>query len=389
MKLMRPLLTWLLILALRPSYATARIVPAPSPACVSESLATLKMAYQRACATLPMEIEAAHNEAKKNGQEKNFQYNKPYPNVRFSPRFLAVAAGEPRGPDAADALRMTLQTSEDRFGAALGTRAAAVKILREHYADTPEIAGFLKILAGFSDEESKALMAEIIARHPDRKVQLAAYREQIAYRESLVRFAESLRHHKQRATLAKAFVIEHIGKAETAGIEVERIKKILREKYSDLYVELPVGAPAPEVQAQYVTGTTGPLSALKGKVVVLEIWATWCGPCRAMIPHERAMLERLKDKPFELVAVSIDDDLKTLEDFLTKENLPWTHWWAGPGGKESAIAAAWNVQLVPAVFVLDTKGVIRYKDIRGEELEKAVNVLLATIPESVAAKASK
>ena len=73
---------------------------------------------------------------------------------------------------------------------------------------------------------------------------------------------------------------------------------------------------------------------------------------------------------------------------LNKEKLPWTHWWAGPGKWEAAIAQEWDIRSIPAIFVLDAKGVIRYKDIRGEDLEKAVNVLLAEIPVAVATQAS-
>jgi thiol-disulfide isomerase/thioredoxin len=124
---------------------------------------------------------------------------------------------------------------------------------------------------------------------------------------------------------------------------------------------------------QGVDGKQARLSALKGKVVVLDIWATWCPPCRGMIPHEREMVERLKDKPFTLVSISADSEKKTLTDFLAKENMPWTHWWNGDQG---GIVEEWEVEHYPTIYVIDAKGVIRHKELRGEELEKAVNDLL-------------
>src|SRR5438105_4677276 len=61
-------------------------------------------------------------------------------------------------------------------------------------------------------------------------------------------------------------------------------------------------------------------------------WATWCPPCRAMIPHERKRVERLKDKPFTLVSISIDAQKDALTNFLKKEKMPWTHVWDGTKG---------------------------------------------------------
>ena len=106
---------------------------------------------------------------------------------------------------------------------------------------------------------------------------------------------------------------------------------------------------------------------------MLDIWATWCGPCRAMIPHEREMVNRLKDQPFALVSISADEKKETLTEFLMREPMPWTHWW---NGQEGGIMEDWEVTSFPTIYVLDAKGVIRFKNIRGKELEESVNELL-------------
>jgi thiol-disulfide isomerase/thioredoxin len=106
---------------------------------------------------------------------------------------------------------------------------------------------------------------------------------------------------------------------------------------------------------------------------VLDVWATWCGPCRAMIPHEREMVGRLKGKPFALVSISCDEEKDTLTDFLDNEEMPWTHWW---DGKDGPLGKALAIRFYPTIYVIDAKGVIRFKNIREEKLEEAVNKLL-------------
>ena len=130
-----------------------------------------------------------------------------------------------------------------------------------------------------------------------------------------------------------------------------------------------------------ITGNEARLSALKSKVVVLDFWATWCGGCRAMIPHERTLVERLKAKPFVLVSISVDETKEKLIDFLTREKMPWTHWWNGSVGTN---LEDWNIQAYPTVFVLDADGVIRYKFVGfvDGELEKAVDTLLEEIKQN-------
>ena len=98
-----------------------------------------------------------------------------------------------------------------------------------------------------------------------------------------------------------------------------------------------------------------------------------------MYPHERSLVKRLADKPFALIGVNSDRDLGKLKDRLEEENITWRSFWNGPEGTRGPIAAKWNVRGWPTIYVIDSKGVIRYKNVRGEKMDAAVEELLAEI----------
>jgi peroxiredoxin len=133
---------------------------------------------------------------------------------------------------------------------------------------------------------------------------------------------------------------------------------------------------APDFSGKTLDGTPFHLSELRGKVVVLDFWATWCPPCRAMIPHERDMVRRLSGKSFALVSISADGDETNLKEFVRDERMNWTHLLDGPNGP---IIRAYEVDRFPTVYVLDANGVIRYRDVRDKELERAVEKVLAEV----------
>jgi serine/threonine-protein kinase len=147
-----------------------------------------------------------------------------------------------------------------------------------------------------------------------------------------------------------------------------------REKLYELR-HLAIGRPAAEIEGEDIAGKRFKLSGLRGKVVVLDFWVNWCGYCRQMYPQERRMVEEFKSRPFALVGVNCDDDKTELMREIQRQSISWRSWWdGGPAG--SRIAKEWQVHSFPTVYILDHKGVIRYKNLRGPELEKAVNELV-------------
>jgi thiol-disulfide isomerase/thioredoxin len=155
--------------------------------------------------------------------------------------------------------------------------------------------------------------------------------------------------------------------------EMDTYRKLIQSDFKGEIKDLFIGSTMPELKSKNLDDKDVKLSDLKGKVVVLDIWATWCPPCRAMIPHSRELVKKLKDKPFVLVSISADAKKETLTNFMEKNEMPWTHWWNGAKG---GILSDLNVQFFPTIYVLDGKGVIRYKNVRDVAMDKAVETLL-------------
>jgi peroxiredoxin len=93
-----------------------------------------------------------------------------------------------------------------------------------------------------------------------------------------------------------------------------------------------------------------------------------------MYPHERSLVKKMENKPFALLGIN-SDPKERVREVLKKENITWRSFWDG-GDTNGPIARAWNVSGWPTIYVLDHKGVIRFKNVRGEKMDEAVEQLL-------------
>jgi thiol-disulfide isomerase/thioredoxin len=120
------------------------------------------------------------------------------------------------------------------------------------------------------------------------------------------------------------------------------------------------------------------MTAYKGKVVLVDFWATWCGPCKALMPHVKETYAKYHDKGFEVVGVSLDRDLAALRAYIVQEQLPWVNV-VGElqnGQVKFPLAEAYGVTGIPATFVVDKEGKIVSRGLRGEALEKQIAKLV-------------
>ena len=95
-----------------------------------------------------------------------------------------------------------------------------------------------------------------------------------------------------------------------------------------------------------------------------------------MLPHERSLVEKMKGRPFSIVAVNSDSSREKLKEVMAKENITWPQFFDG-GGTSGPIATAWNVSGWPTLYLIDAKGVIRHKNLRDAAMEKAILDLVA------------
>lgn len=133
---------------------------------------------------------------------------------------------------------------------------------------------------------------------------------------------------------------------------------------------------APEIAFQNPSGKILKLSDLKGKVVLVDFWASWCGPCRAENPNVVKMYEKFKDKGFTIFSVSLDEDATKWKEAIEKDKLSWTNHVSDLKGWKSSVVANYGIEGIPHTVLLNKEGKIIGKNLRGEKLEETLNELL-------------
>lgn len=122
-------------------------------------------------------------------------------------------------------------------------------------------------------------------------------------------------------------------------------------------------------------GDSVQLSSLKGKVFLLDFWASWCGPCRMSNKHLIKLYSKYKDKGFEIFSVSLDEKQSDWKKAIAKDRITWMQG-IDKGGWDALAAAKWQVDAIPASFLIDKTGTVVAINLDKNELEVKIKELV-------------
>jgi peroxiredoxin len=187
--------------------------------------------------------------------------------------------------------------------------------------------------------------------------------------------------------LAKGYImLDQLDKAEPPLREVangsgsipERIRNAAAMDLARIPVlrKLVIGSPAIAIKAATSDGKEITLDTYRGKVLLLDFWASWCSPCRQEMPNVKKTYNEFHSNGFEILGVSLDDSRAKFRSYIDEQEIPWPQIFDGKGWN-SEVGKLYAVNSIPATFLLDRSGKIRYRDLRGNDLYEAVKSLIA------------
>ncbi len=133
-----------------------------------------------------------------------------------------------------------------------------------------------------------------------------------------------------------------------------------------------VNRPAPDFRVMDTRGEELTLEQYRGQVVLLDFWATWCGPCIAEMPNVKLAYAKHRNRKFQIIGISLDSSIAPLEAYIQRERIEWRQYLDSTG----KISGLYNVRAIPSTFLIDGTGIVRRVNLRGLALESAVAELV-------------
>jgi thiol-disulfide isomerase/thioredoxin len=180
--------------------------------------------------------------------------------------------------------------------------------------------------------------------------------------------------HLHQDDAAKARFEQYTKMASVSEVERQRALRFISDP------ELARAKMAPPFSVTTADGQQLSLDDLQGKVVLMDFWATWCGPCREAMPHMRDIAKKFKGEPLIVLSVSLDDDERKWKDFIQKNEMTWPQY-RDPAGFKGQMADLFAVRAIPHTFTIDADGVLQDEHIGDASVEGKLKKLIARAKE--------
>lgn len=201
----------------------------------------------------------------------------------------------------------------------------------------------------------------LLAEHKDEKTEAVA---EILYVKATI-YAQVFQDTATADALMKQLTNDFSGTELVTMLQKQQEQEAEADK---VQANLTIGSQFPDFNEKDVMGNPVSIAKYKGKVVLIDFWATWCAPCVMEMPGIIATYQKYHDKGFEVIGISQDQDQQKLLDFIKQNDMPWQQFFDG----DKDLALKYGVQVIPTTFLLDRNGKIIAKDLRGEDLADAV-----------------
>jgi serine/threonine-protein kinase len=277
-------------------------------------------------------------------------------------RMLALAEKNPDVPATLDALAWVLESTAQADDAkeAAALQARAIKALEADHVKQKNFGNACRVLARSPLPACDHLLRAAASANPEAEVrglaewalaQSLARQSEMAYEGGNPRSAADLG--KQAEDQLEKIIKTHGAVTLDDGMLADLARLRLYELRT-----LSPGRPARAVEGPDLAGAIMKLADFKGKVVLLDFWANWCGFCRQMYPSERDLVTHMANRPFVLLGVNGDEDKAVAQRAVEREHLSWRSWWDGSGGR---LREEWQVDALPTLYLIDHQGTIRKK----------------------------
>ena len=283
------------------------------------------------------------------------------------------------------------------------TKDKAIEILIEQFASDERIVkNMSSITTGLPSTKTEKWLKQLVAKSTNKRVQATAIQAHIDYIRSVKQVRDFAERRPDFKAQAGEAVIEYLKEYDFEQAEKDRYVLLTRlsKEFSDtpsgivnktfgdranreLYIldKLTVGKMAMDIEGEDLDGKPIKLSDFRDKVVLMIFWGDWAPPAKRMYAHLRSIEKKLKGKPFEIVGFNSDEEKDFAQAVVKYQKFGWRNFWLN--GKQGPITANWKVNSWPTTYILDGKGMIRYKQVQKEDLDSGITKLMAEMGHQV------